>query len=104
MIVLARPLVINHPLEQLALSPRLFQLVALVEQALHQLLFLVAIGEDFADGLGDQPQGRIVALGGCGPGTRPCLPCRLSRGTRTCGAARRSGWQAQHRRQARPGS
>ena len=39
-----------------------FQLLLLVQEALHQLLFFFAIGEDFADGLGDEPEGGVLGL------------------------------------------
>jgi hypothetical protein len=33
----------------------LFDLLALVQKALHRLLIFLAIGQDFADGLGNEP-------------------------------------------------
>lgn len=41
--------------KQLPLPRRFLQPFTLVQDALHELLLLLAIGEDFADGLGDQP-------------------------------------------------
>src|SRR5262245_15744091 len=40
----------------------LLQLIPLVEKSLHQLLLLVAIGQNFADGLGHQPEIGVPAL------------------------------------------
>ena len=48
--------------EQLPLPCRFLQALSLVEQALHELLFLVSIREDFADVLGDQPGRRIGGM------------------------------------------
>jgi hypothetical protein len=48
--------------EQCSLPRRLFQPLSLVEETLHELLFLVAVRKDFADGLGHEPQRRIVGV------------------------------------------
>ena len=48
--------------EQPLLPRRLFQSLFLVEEALHELLFLVAVREDFANGLGNQPEGVVVGV------------------------------------------
>src|SRR4051794_7943658 len=45
---------------------RLVQLLLLVEQSLHQLLLLVAVGQNLADGLGDEPEGRVLGLAAAG--------------------------------------
>src|SRR5271166_2777315 len=48
--------------EQLALPGRLDQPFFLVEETLHQLLLLVAIQEDLADRLGDEPERVVIGV------------------------------------------
>jgi hypothetical protein len=45
----------------LILPDRVDQIGLPVEEALHDLLFLFAVRQDLADGLGDEPQGVVFA-------------------------------------------
>src|SRR5947209_5473452 len=55
---------------------RLSQLLPLVEVALHPLLLFVAIVQDFADGRGYQPEGRVLSLPA--PGQSFSHPVRIA--------------------------
>jgi len=66
----------NASLEQRPLLHHLSNLIALVQQALEELLLLVAVGQNFADGVRDRRELFVVGVAAAVRGADPAPPCR----------------------------